>query len=612
MNYSENDSKELEETSSIIKQLMYQCQKNEKDYESLEEILKSLLLCCEKFNKSFDKYEQMKAKFPPNMNQEVLQSVNHETLKIQKLCRAFKVSRIVLLNNLNLIIETADYVLDEIVDTHLQNWRDKQKPAHTNEDQEMDILNKIQNWCENLAKVLFSTRNYSRMGPMFNLFLNELDETIPEILQHMFADVSMILISLVKSTVIIEKQPPQVLLSNETFSTNIRLLVGDALDIKKTSVKVSIVSQQQAQNFEKLVEKSDLKCGKLKNSSGKIKFDKESSNLVATFDALKLSKINKSGDNVLVEKFGILFQSKFTICDSLDIYIKVLSMPIVLNVSGERNPASNVPIWDNVFPIYNYQQFDLVCFMKSLQFKLCLRMIVCALSEKVLVAPKLQLIMEFYLESKKKFALSRTLSDDGPVSTREQFSKLFLRGSKINFMEWFYSAIELTQKYLCELWIQNYIIGFIDKKSAEKILLECEPGTFLLRLSDSQNVGLVIDYCKLNDNDEKYVLHYEPLTSKDLKLCSLADRILGLVELKMLYRNILPNINKDAAFSKYASNRIDQKNGSDTMEADSPLLSFSEVRLNYPIDSSIPASTYTATPMPALPSYIPRTNYYPR
>lgn len=112
------------------------------------------------------------------------------------------------------------------------------------------------------------------------------------------------LVWLVKQTVIIEKQPPQVLFSNEKFSTNIRLLIGDALNINmiSPSVDVSIVSEHQALSFENLLDKTDLKCDKLINCSGKIKFDEKSSK--ATFDALKLSKtdfgekINKSEENV--------------------------------------------------------------------------------------------------------------------------------------------------------------------------------------------------------------------------------------------------------------------------------------------------------------------------
>ena len=594
MDYSENDSKEFKKVCNTMNQLMTQSQQNEKDYNKFQEMFQYLLLNTVSYKDSLQAYEQIKATLTPVRNQEVLQRRQHQTIKLQKLYKTFKVSRIVLLHNLNLIVEHVENVLDEIVDKHLQNWRDKQKLGHTNDDQSTDVLIQIQNWCENLAKMLWSTRSKLRMGPMYNLFLNELDQTIPAFLKHFFEDVSNLLVCLVKHTIVIENQPPQVLLSNATFSTNIRLLVGDTLNIKKMKPSVDVSIESEA----------DIQCGELKNSSGKIKFDKKSSKLVATFDALKFNKdfYNKphdSEDNVTEAKFTLYFQSIFSINgdDELEINIGILSRPIIMIDHESQKPASNIVVTqDNISPVYNYQPFDLTYFMKRLPSKLCLKMIVCALSEKKLVAPKLKPIIKQFLENMQEFALSRALSDGN-----EEMCNTFLRENKINFMEWFYSAIELTQNHLCELWNDNFIIGFIEEKTAENILLRCEPGTFLLRLSDNQDVALVIDYCALNKNNEKHVLHCDPLTSKELELRSLSDRILGLVELKMLYRKTLPNINKINAFGKYSSHQKEQNAEEDQMKA---LLSFSEIKLNCPIDSSIPTlpTTFTIS-LPSNTSY---------
>ncbi|CAO1437269.1 unnamed protein product [Diamesa hyperborea] len=613
MNYSENDSTAFEEISSAIDQLISQSQKNEKDYEILEELLTNLLLSSVKLHKSIKEYELIEA-LTPQMNSEEVKSLNYDTLETQKLCKTFKVSRIVFLHNLNLIAENADYVCDEIIDKHLRKWRENQILGHSNEDQAMENLNKFQNWCERLTKLLWLTRSRLRMESMYGYFLNELDDTIPSYLQQMYEDVTNLMVNLIKQTVIVEKQPPQVLSSNKTFSTNIRLLVGDAMhNVIKPSVTVSIVSEQQAQNFKNLMKESDLNCGKLKNCSAEIKFDKKSWKSVATFDALKVTKITKSKDETN-EKFGLLFQT--TIRDNeTELHIKSLSMPFVLN--DNRKPASNDVIsWDNVFPVFDRPPFDLAYFMKRLPSKLCLKMQVCALSEKTLTDPKLKLITDSFVGGILDFALSRALSVGNKLSSVEKNTQTFLRGSKINFMKWYYSAIEFTQHNLCELWNEKFIIGFIDEKSAEELLLGCEPGTFLLRLSDSENVGLVIDYCKLNENDEKYVFHYEPLTTKDLKLCSLPDRILGLAELKMLYQSTLPHMDKHKAFDKYSSHQKEQNAESDPMKAEKSLLSFSEIRFNFPIDKTLPAvvptcfTFYPSFTMPSSPP--PRINFFTR
>ncbi|CAO1424827.1 unnamed protein product [Diamesa tonsa] len=600
MSYSEIDSIEIGKLSSTIDQLISQSQKNEKDYEILEDLFKNLQLSSEELNKRIDKYEQLEARLTLQMHIKVVSSLNCDKRKNQKLCKTFKVSRIALLHNLNLIVEKADYVCDEIIDKHLRKWRENQILGHSNEDQARENLNKIQNCCENLAKLLMLTRNKLKMKSIYDNFLNKLDNTIPWYLHQIYGDAGKLLENLVKHTIVVEKQPPQVLSSNETFSTNIRLLVGDALSIKNInpSVKVSIVSEQQAQSFKKIVKKPDLNCGKLKNCSGLIKYDNKSTKLVATFDALKVSKITKSEEDTN-EKFGLLFQSTISIGDNdLEMNIKALSMPFVVNVDDSRKPKSNAIIsWDNVFPVFDRPPFDLVHYINRSTSKLFLKMQVCALSEKTLTEPKLKLIMEPFVESMHKFALSRTLSVNKHSSV-EQFSQTFLRGSKIEFLKWFYSAIELTQHHLCELWNENYIIGFLEKHVAKKLLLGCEPGTFLLRLCNITNVGLVIDYCKLNENDEKYVLHYKPLTTKDLKLCSLPDRILGLPELKMVYQSTLPHIDKHDAFNKYASHQKEQNAEKDSMKTE--LLSFSQIRFNNFNQPSIPISSITHT-IPPIP-----------
>ena len=54
--------------------------------------------------------------------------------------------------------------------------------------------------------------------------------------------------SLVTSTFIIEKQPPQVMKTNTRFTSTVRLLVGGKLNVHMTppQVKVSIISEAQA------------------------------------------------------------------------------------------------------------------------------------------------------------------------------------------------------------------------------------------------------------------------------------------------------------------------------------------------------------------------------
>lgn len=46
--------------------------------------------------------------------------------------------------------------------------------------------------------------------------------------------------------------------------------------------------------------------------------------------------------------------------------------------------------------------------------------------------------------------------------------------------------MKLTRDQLRYPWTDGLIIGFINKRQAEEMLLKCAAGTFLLRFSDSE------------------------------------------------------------------------------------------------------------------------------
>ena len=62
---------------------------------------------------------------------------------------------------------------------------------------------------------------------------------------------TMLLDALVKSSFVIEKQPPQVLKTNTRFSATVRLLVGPKLNVHMSPpvVTVSIISEAQANSL---------------------------------------------------------------------------------------------------------------------------------------------------------------------------------------------------------------------------------------------------------------------------------------------------------------------------------------------------------------------------
>lgn len=339
------------------------------------------------------------------------------------------------------------------------------------------------------------------------------------------------------------------------------MLIGNALNITliNPTVVLSIVSEQQAEISQQFNQITKLNSGDLLNCSGGIELNETTSRLAATFRSVQLKKIvrseKKSAENVTDEKFGLLFQSHFSIGDGeLNVYIAALSMPIVVIVHGNQEPQSHATIlWDNAFSNLSRRPFDVESFTVWKYLGNALRMKFCAPTHSTDVAPNAEIFTDNMLQCLCKKALRHIIQRDGmDIITWAQFCKDPLPDRNFTFWEWFYAAMRLIREHMCDLWNKNYIFGFIDKASAENLLLtNCQPGTFLLRFSDSELGGLTIATLNLDENNIPYVFHIQPLTSKVLTFHSLPDRILDLVELKTLY----PGIKKADAFGPYASHR---------------------------------------------------------
>ena len=70
--------------------------------------------------------------------------------------------------------------------------------------------------------------------------------------------------------------------------------------------------------------------------------------------------------------------------------------------------------------------------------------------------------------------------------TWAQFCKEPLPDRQFTFWDWFFAIMKLTKDHLLNLWKDGLVVGFMNKGKAEQILREMQPGTFLLRFSDSE------------------------------------------------------------------------------------------------------------------------------
>ncbi|GBP74210.1 Signal transducer and activator of transcription 5B [Eumeta japonica] len=526
--------------------------------------------------------------------------------KLNTLVIHIRHAQVGIVDRLKQIIASLRELQSQVLDVELIRWKREQQlsgngvPMHSN-------LNTIQEWCENLAELIWLTRqqvnNMARINSKSQVELNQ--PHLMEMLDDMSKQVTSLLSTLVTSTFVIEKQPPQVMKTNTRFTATVRLLVGGQLNVHMTPprVNVVIISEQQAQLLLKSESpqgrsKQPVECGDILNNTGCMEYQPNTKQLSVSFRNMQLRKIKraekKGTESVMDEKLTLLFQSEFNVGGGeLVFHVWTLSLPVVVIVHGNQEPHGWATVtWDNAFsspgrvpfavPDKAHPQENVDSHIdqgvRSVKTKLQMRYQLSHVSWNQLAET---LSIKFssatggdLSEDNLRFLAEKIFRTSLPMGTHElnsmlvswtQFCKDALPDRSFTFWEWFYMVVKVTRDYLRTLWCDRLIMGFIQKKQAEEMLAKCPPGTFLLRFSDSELGGITIAWTggelMMNNSDPGHsfyglgdvvedgneVFSLQPFTSRDLVLRSLADRLLDLPQLQLLY----PNIPKDDVFSKF-------------------------------------------------------------
>ncbi|KAI2810217.1 Signal transducer and activator of transcription 5B [Blomia tropicalis] len=462
--------------------------------------------------------------------------------------------RAVLVERCREALNRLSIVQSRVLDTELERWRRGQQLAGNGVSYDGYSLDDIQDWCEGLAELTWQTRvHIKRLQIMCQNY--SATQYVTDSLFGLVDLSTTLLHRLVKSTFVIEKQPPQVMKTNTRFTATVRLLVGGKLNVHMTppSVSVFIISEHQASILgaepnNLIIPHNESAAGEILNNTGIMEYHSATKQLSAHFRNMQLKKIKrtekKGTESVMDEKFALLFFSRFNICGGElgDIQVRTFSLPVVVIVHGNQEPHAHATItWDNAFAEPGRTSFavpDKVPFIRVGE----------VLSQKFIASVGYGLSDDNLRFLAAKALRTSNVPDLGTLISWSQFSKEPLPERNFTFWEWFYAILKVTKEHLRNLWNDKTIIGFIWRKQAEEMLASCQLGTFLLRFSDSELGGLTVAWkSKSADgtSDEYFML--QPFISRDFQIRGLADRLNDLKHLTFLY----PDIPKDAAFSKY-------------------------------------------------------------
>ncbi|XP_055308232.1 signal transducer and transcription activator-like [Sitodiplosis mosellana] len=373
------------------------------------------------------------------------------------------------------------------------------------------------------------------------------------------SDITNMLQKLVQSSFVVDQQPPQVITEGTRFEASVRVLLPEYIAIAQNpaEVMVSFLSESQTSQQHQQQRPENLNSGKI--DMEKCCFEISPSNdqrLECHLNKMKLTNIKRNSErgtnkSVMDEKFCLLFETDLQMLEPINLSVRVwtMSVPVTVasNVNQKRNGWATIA-WDNAFFEIGRTLFAVPTQVPWSHIKWALQMIFHYQTGCDLTDEHLQSLYE------EVFGAS-PVPDQDPLMSWEQFGKDKMPArTDFTFFTWFYEATQLTRVHLSKEWQNGLIAGFISKDKATEELLKCEPGTFLLRFSDSAS-GISVAWVQLNAYGTKEVQHMQPFVHADFenkeddkKFRSISDLIKNHHKCTHLYPGMIP---KYKAFAEY-------------------------------------------------------------
>ncbi|XP_072301305.1 signal transducer and activator of transcription 4-like [Eucyclogobius newberryi] len=501
------------------------------------------------------RYKTLQSRDQSERNSELMKQ---EVTRLQEMLNRLDFKRKEVLSKMDIVVKQIDDVWNSQLYPELQDWRRRQQVAAIGGPQ-LTGLEQLQNWFTLTVQSLFQLkRQLDKLGELVLKVTYESDP-IPLQKPQMEDKIKYLIYHLIKSSFVVEKQPcmpthpqkPLIIKTGVQFTTKVRLLVKLPEVDYQLKVKTT---------FDK-----DLPLGKIRQffiltNNTKVMDIEDYSNgcLSVEFRHLQLKEkkyINGTKGNegllsVTEELHSLSFEACFTL-QGLTIDLETCSLPLVVISNVSQLPGGWASVmWYNLLtdepknltffanpPRANWTQLSEVL---SWQFS--------AQAGRGLDKDQLVMLGE-------KLLGHHVSCSDYQVSW-SRFSKENILGKAFSFWMWLDSILELIKKHLLPVWSENYIMGFVSKEMERTLLKDKEPGTFLLRFSESHLGGITFTWVDRGDNGEVKFNSVEPYTKNRLSALPFADIIRdykvisdGVVPenpLKLLY----PNIPKDEAFGR--------------------------------------------------------------
>ncbi|KAK3739189.1 hypothetical protein QZH41_017344, partial [Actinostola sp. cb2023] len=431
--------------------------------------------------------------------------------------------------------------------TEITNWTSSQQKSLSGSPKPQSLDN-MQPMCELQTELL--CRLYQQIIKLDNMFRPALTQDEGELkrIDNLKASTRTLLSHFLNKCFVIEKHPPQVLKTNTKFGVTLRHLIGGKLNahIYPPDVTCTLVSEKYVRSLYQAKGKISPPPNdkNVLNNKKTMEYNQKTSTFAVEFKNLSVTRANRQGgkkeESVCEEKRCLQFVSEINI--GREKYtIMTLSFPTVITVHGNQfADAEATIIWDNAFAAINRLPFDV-------PEKVLWPQLSEVLNRRWTMANERELTDEnmLYIAGKLLPGVSKDDLEVCEVS-RAEFSREHLNSRMFTFWKWFYSILDVVKRNMLEEWRDGIIYGFISKQDAQDDIINLQPGTFLVRFSDSELGGVTIAYTVPAGE----VWNLSPWTNQHLAMRKFADRIKDLESLTLLHPN---EQSKDDAFGPYYS-----------------------------------------------------------
>ncbi|XP_075886531.1 signal transducer and activator of transcription 4 [Nelusetta ayraudi] len=521
------------------------------------QVLDQAVKYIEDLQEDFDfRYKTLQSRDLMDRNSEVMK---HEVIRLQEMLNSLDFKRKEVLSKMDVVIKEIDDLMTSQLNPELQDWKRRQQIAAIGGPL-LTSLDQLQSWFTLTAQSLFQMkRQLDKLGELVVKVTYECDP-IPLQKPQMEERVKYLLYHLIKSSFVVEKQPcmpthpqkPLIIKTGVQFTTKVRLLVklpevDYQLKVKTTFDKDLPPGRVSRQFFiltnnTKVMDIEDYSNGCLSVEFRHLQL-KEKKYINGT-------KGNEGLLSVTEELHSLSFEACFTV-QGLTIDLETCSLPLVVISNVSQLPGGWASVmWYNLLtdeprnlaffgnpPRATWSQLSEVL---SWQFS--------SLAGQGLNKEQLSMLGE-------KLLGQHASCSDFQVSW-SKFSKENIPGKPFSFWMWLDSILELIKKHLLPVWNESYIMGFVSKEMERALLKDRQPGTFLLRFSESHLGGITFTWVERKDNGEVKFNSVEPYTKSRLNALPFADIIRdykvisdGVVPENPL-KFLFPDIPKDDAFGR--------------------------------------------------------------